>query len=178
MHFPSLSCGLLLFVLGCGGSPATPSSPTPPTPPPSAIPTLQPGAYYLVVAQGTKSTPSPGGGSFDTWICFGTGTFPTSVQVPLTLEGEGADYRGRAVSGSLLLNLTVSGDAATGTIQGDAADPAGSFSIRVQERGPAGLSGSLSGDGMAAGSVLGNITLIGPEGSGGCSPATWSLVPR
>jgi len=174
---PSLPCGLLLFLLGCGGSPATPSSPASPPPVvPPVTASLPPGAYYFVVSQGSNSIPAPGGGTFNTWICLGVGSYPTTVKVPVTVEGEGGNYHARAVSGSLLLNITVSGSAASGTVQGNADD--GAFSISVQGTEPAGVTGSVTSDHTVDGTVLGNITLMGPQGSGSCSPANWSLMPR
>jgi len=178
MHVPSLPCGLLLFLLGCGGSPTTPSAPTPATPSPSVTPSLQPGAYYFVVSQGTNSTPSPGGGRFNSWVCLAVGNYPTAVPVPVIVEGEGGTYHARAVRGSLLLYLTVSGAAASGTVQGNADDGTGALSISVQGTDPAGLSGSVTSDRTANGTVTGSISMMGQGGYGSCSPTNWSLEPR
>ena len=96
----------------------------------------------------------------------------------MNVEGEGGNYHARAVRGSLVLNIAVSSGAASGTVQGNADDGTGAFSISVQGAEPAGISGSVSSDRTVNGSVQGSITLIGPQGYGGCSPANWSLVPR
>ena len=173
-HAAWLPCGLLLFLLGCGGSPTTPSTPVPPP-----TPILQPGAYYFLISQGSNTIPAPvGGGTLNTWICMGVGSYPTSVQIPVMVQGDGASYQARAVSGSLLLTLTVSGSAARGTLQGNADDGTGGFALSVQGTEPASISGSVTSEHTASGSVVGSISLIGPQGGGSCSPANWSLTAR
>ena len=142
--------------------------------PPSPPANLQPGAYYFGVSQGSNSVPV-GTGTASMWICLSVGNPPTAGQVPVILTGEGGNYQARAVNGSLLLNITVSGSAASGSVQGNADDGSG-FSMSVQE--PAGVSGSITSDHAVGGTVVGNITLMGPHGYGGCSPTNWSLVAR
>lgn len=180
MRSRSLPCGLLsLFLIGCGGSPATPTSPTLPSPAiPTVTPVFEPGAYYFVVSQGSNTTPSTGGGDFNTWVCLSIGNAPGPVQVPVTVEGLGGSYQARAASGSLMLHLTVSGVAASGSVQGNARDATGAFAISVQGTDPAGITGAVTSDHTAGGTVAGNIVMIGPQGSGSCSPTDWSLVPR
>lgn len=163
-----------LVVAGCGGSPTTPSSPgTPPS-----APTLQRGSYYLFVSQGSNNLPVPGGGELNTWMCLGMGNYPTSVQVPVTVDGDGTSYTVRAVSGTLTLDLAVSGSMTTGTLQGRADDDTGRFSLAAGGMQGTTLSGQVTGERSASGTVSGQITLAGPEGQGGCSPANWGLTAR
>ena len=168
-HSACLPCGLLLFLLGCGSSPTTPSTPVPVSPP---TPTLQPGAYSFLISQGD----SVGGSSIR--LCVGAGSYPTSVQVPVIVQAEGANYQAQAVNGSLRLKITVSGSSASGTVQGDADDGTGGFALSVQGTEPASISGQVTSEHTASGSVVGSIRLIGPQGGGSCSPANWSLAPR
>ena len=164
-----------LSVLGCGGgSPTTPSSPAAP-PAPS---TLQPGSYYLSISQGSTSFPAPGGGELTTWVCLGTGDYPTTVQVPVTVEGDGRSYAVRAVSGTLVLDLSVSGSMTSGTLRGRAVDETGRFSLSADGAQETTLSGQVTGERTASGTVSGTITLAGPAGNGGCSPANWGLTAR
>lgn len=172
---PWLSSGLLLLALGCGGSPTTPSPPAPSSP---VTASLQPGPYYFFVSQGSPGTLSPVGGGSHTWICLGVGSYPTAVQVPVIVEGGAANYQARAVSGSLLVHIAVSGAGASGNVQGNADDGTGAFSLSVQSTEPASIVGTVTSDHTASGTVVGNISLMGPHGYGGCSPANWGLTPR
>jgi hypothetical protein len=126
-----------------------------------------------------NTVPAPGGGTFTTWVCMGTGSYPTTVQVPVNVEGDGRAFTARAVSGSLVLELAVSGVAASGTLRGAAADSSNAFSLSVNGSEPAALTGIITGDRTVDGTVLGGtVHLSGPGGSGGCSPAAWGFTPR
>ncbi len=111
-------------------------------------------------------------------MCLGVGTYPNSVQIPVTLEVAGNSYRARSANGSLSVELVADGTAASGTVRGSADDGSGTLSMSVQGTDPVSLSGQITGNQTASGTVVGNISLMGPHGYGGCSPSNWALMPR
>lgn len=166
---------LLLWSFGCGGTSATPASPAAPSSP--GVANLKAGSYTLTVSQGSTTTPTPAG-DFTSSVCLGTGSYPTTVQVPVVLEAASGTFQVRALNGSLLSSLTLQGLTVTGTMSGTAKDATQDFSIAVQGTQPASLSGSVV-DGTVDGTVVaGSLALAGPNGSGGCSPLAWKLAPR
>jgi hypothetical protein len=66
----------------------------------------------------------------------------------------------------------------SGTLRGHADDDTGRFSLAADGIQGTTLSGQVTGERTASGTVSGQITLAGPEGHGGCSPANWGLTAR
>jgi hypothetical protein len=168
-----LALSLLPLLAACGGSPAAPSSDAVSA---QSVASLQPGTYTLTVSQSSNSSPGPGGATFGSWVCMGMGSYPTTVEVPVEVAREAGGYTARALRGSLVLQLAVSGTQASGTLRGAAGDGTGHFSMVVEGPEPVSLGGSITGDRTASGQILtGSVNLVGPGGSGGCSPSSWAL---
>ena len=172
----ALLSGLLLSA-SCGGTATAPSPVPQPSPPqqPSTPPAFQPGAYYLAITDGeTIGFP----GTVRLCICVGSNC-PYSARVPVDVERVGDGFSVRAVYGTLRGSLVVNGVVAAATLRGGAAEAEDRrWGLSVQEN-EVSLSGTVTADRSVNGTTAGGgISLYGPSGSGGCSPANWSLSAR
>jgi hypothetical protein len=165
---------LLLSLVGCGGSSSTPSSPS--GSPSSGTASLQAGNYYL--SYGHDQTLSDSS-AFSVCSTAGTLSIFTTVRVPVSLEGSGTAFTGRAANGTLLLNVSLSGSAVTLTLQGSATDESGALSMTVLGTEPLSVAGQITADRTAAGTALGaGVRIDGATGSAACTPSAWYLQPR
>lgn len=166
---------LALWLAACGGSPATPSTPSAPAP---ATLALQPGGYDLTVSSSRPVAPVPVPGVPNAFasLCSSSGSYPETVRVPVTLERHGSGYRALAATGSLVLDLSISGEAVSGRLEGKA--EAEGDGLWLSAAG-AELNGLVAGERSAAGAVTsGHVTLGGLSGYGSCSNQAWHLLPH
>jgi hypothetical protein len=171
---------VLVAAGSCGGTPSAPSPLPPPVSPPASPPVFQAGPYYLDVGRGSHTSPGPGGAQFQISLCVCVGTAcPTSIRVPVDVEAVGDLFSVRAVFGTLGGSIAVEGVGADVVLRGGAREAqSGPLGIFVQGT-EARLTGTLTSDRTVSGTVTtGSIDLLGPAGSGGCSPTEWSLSAR
>jgi len=172
----ALWSGLLLSA-SCGGTATAPSPVPQPSPPqqPSSPPAFQPGAYYLAITDGDVIA-SPG--TIRLCLCVGSNC-PSAARVPVDVERVAEGFSVRAIYGTLRGSLLMNGVVATATLRGAAAEAEdGRSGLSVQEN-EVSLSGTVTADRAVNGTTAGgSISLYGPTGSGGCSPANWSLSAR
>lgn len=170
----------LLAVASCGDL-ETRVSPPLPTHPSPAVPVFQPGSYFFGISPGAWVIWSPDLGQSVTGnLCLCIGRCPSTVRVPVVVEGAGAGFIVRAVHGDLRVRLSVNGAAAGGTLTGSAADGGTTSASRLWVEGSeASLGGRVVGAHAMSGTVAGGQVSIGDShGSGGCGAANWFLSER
>lgn len=159
---------VLLVAASCGNLETSVSAPLPTQPSPS-VPVFDPGSYFLGFSAG-----APGN------LCLCIGRCPSTIRVPVIVDGADDGFTVRAVYGDLRVTLSLNGAAAGGSMRGAATDGAPSSPTRLWiEEGEASLTGRVLGARAMSGSVAGGRVSIGDaHGSGGCSSANWSLSER